>query len=72
MQLYWSESESERDIAWNGYIVFQVVCLFWVVTTIKEDFQFRLRSNIIAPYNASNVYKGQLVILIYSRDGDAI
>ena len=44
-QLY--QSESESDVAWNRYIVFQVVCLYWVVTKINEDFRFD--SNITAP-----------------------
>ena len=27
VELYWSESERESDVAWNGYLDFLVVCL---------------------------------------------
>ena len=35
VELYWSESES--DIAWNGYIDFSVVCSHWVAAE-KRNF----------------------------------
>ena len=53
VHLYWSESESESDIAWNGYIGFQVVCLHWEAIISGKDqrnfrFRFRFRSYINA------------------------
>ena len=49
LHLYWSESESESDIAWNGYIGFQVVCLYWeAIISGKDQRSFRFRSNINA------------------------
>ena len=40
VELYWSEGESENDIAWNGYIDFPVVYLHWMAEKIKEIFAF--------------------------------
>ena len=40
VRLHWSESERERDITWNGYIDFLVVCLYLGVAKIKEIFAF--------------------------------
>ena len=37
VELYWSERESESDIAWNGYIDFSVVCLHWVAMSSDKD-----------------------------------
>ena len=37
VELYWSQRESESDIAWNGYIDFSVVCLHWVAMSSDKD-----------------------------------
>ena len=39
LQLHWSESES--DVAWNGYLDSPVVCLHWS----KSDFAWKLGCN---------------------------
>ena len=55
VHLYWSESES--DIAWNGYIGFQVVCLHWEAIISGKDqrnFRFRFRSYINAALHVYN------------------
>ena len=44
VELYWGESERKSDIAWNGYIDFQVACLYWVAAKIKEIFAFAFGS----------------------------
>ena len=41
LQLHWSKSESERDVAWNGYLDSPVVCLHWN----ESDFAWKLGCN---------------------------
>ena len=48
LQLYWSESES--DVAWNGYLDSPVVCLHWS----ESDFTWKLDCNPFWSNVASN------------------
>ena len=48
LHLYRSESESESDIAWNGYIGFQVVCLHWeAIISGKDQRNFRFSLSLL-------------------------
>ena len=37
LHLYWSESESESDVAWNGYIQFYAAYLYWSDLSAKAN-----------------------------------
>ena len=51
LQLHWSKSESENDIAWNGYLHSPVVCLHWS----ESDFTWKLGYNPFWSDVASNI-----------------
>ena len=54
MELYWSERESESDIAWNGNIDFSVVCLHWVAMSSDNDpREFSLSLSRFLQYNST-------------------
>ena len=54
VQLYWSEHESENDVAWNGYIDLPVVCLHWVsLTSDKDQREFSLSLSRSLQYNSA-------------------
>ena len=54
VELYWSERESESDIAWNGYIDFSVVCLHWVaMSSDKDQREFSLSLSHSLQYNST-------------------
>ena len=64
VELYWSESENESDVTWNGLLLFYAAYLHWsesdvaakwVAThsgvTSLATFRFCFRSNVIASLN---------------------
>ena len=54
VELYWSERESESDIAWNEYIDFSVVCLHWVaMSSNKDQREFLLSLSRSLQYNST-------------------